>query len=177
LPADRATLQVDAWDPLLKHASMLDLLPLSLWVAASAQACVSPIGTTIRDVHHQLGERAVDAVKRASRPDWEADATLARFVTADASFQYIIGDAGRAFPVGPKGAHAFAIAIDATHFRFGLWSAMPFEADLCAKHKVVVEFGTKEPGEAIQVTFEFEQGRIQRAEGWRRVYAAGTMRD
>lgn len=170
-------MEIDAPDALLEHVPMLHMLPLSIWIAASAPDCVSPVGIDIRDVQQQLSERAVDAVKRASQPEWEADATLARFVATDASFQYIIGDVGRPFPVGPKGAHAFANAIEPTRFRFGLWSGIPFAADLCAKHKIMVEFGTKQPGKAIQVTFEFEQGRIQRAEGWRRLYAAGMMAD
>lgn len=156
---------------------MLHVLPLSLWVAANAQVCVSPAGTTIGDIQQQLGQRAVEAVKRARRPGWKDDVTLARLVAADASFQYIIGDVGRPFSTGAKGAHEFATAIGATRFRFGLWGAMPFEADLCGKHQIKVEFATRQPGEAIQVMFDFEQGRIQRAEGWLRLYAAGKMAD
>jgi hypothetical protein len=65
-----------------------------------------------------LSRRAIAIVREAARNGWRGNAQLEASLTTNATFSLGAGDVLRPLGTGVAGAHAFALAVNATRYRF-----------------------------------------------------------
>jgi hypothetical protein len=143
---------------------------IALLLAAASSVCPDAAlkdATDIGSVIQALAQRSVAIV--AGNPVAE------QFVADNAEFSLIVGDVGGTIGRGRIGAANLSKRLEAATYEYAPWVSIPGPADPCAKQEVEIRFYDKSGESGASVKFQYERGRLIRAEGWNLARVAGPI--
>ena len=143
---------------------------IAILLAAASSVCPD---AALKDAN-EIGSM-IHALSRRSVAIVAGDAAAVRFVSDEAEFMLVTGDVGETVGRGRVGAEALRKRIDAATYEYAPWVSVPEPTDPCAKQEVDVRFYDKSGESGTSVKFQYERGRLIRAQGWNIARVTGPI--
>ena len=143
---------------------------IAFLLAAATSACPDPSLKEVKDfgaMIHSLSRRSIAILS--------GDPSARQFVSVDAEFSLVVGDAGSSLGKGPIGAATLSKQLNAVTYEYAPWISVPAPADPCAKQEVQVRFYDKSGESGAVVKFQYDKGRLIRADGWTVARVVGSF--
>jgi hypothetical protein len=134
-------------------------------VILAAALCVAPIGAG-PNIGSQVDAFARQSVRIIALAQLGKVDELKELISPESEFSIGSGDVGRPLGKGYSGAIAAAKEIGAAKFRYMNFSGLPYPSDPCGEHKSKIEFVSEDGKTLIPMTFSYNHGILQSAEGW-----------
>jgi hypothetical protein len=152
------------------------IVALAAAASAASTSCAVPIANADRmDTKvSAYAKRSVGIIALAQHKDKGA---LDKLVSPEAKFNIGSADLGRDLGTGVDGIMVVGQELEGYPlYRFRNWSGPPPGADdPCSPIKVEVEFSTRDRHMVVPITFSYDHGLLQAAQGWHGYDAVGEI--